>query len=107
MYNDHRNVNRQTWKFTYTGEELLEAAEKKLAFFREKEKAARQEVAKLLQDENVAHDSDDVTKCRTQIASNGDSAEQCSVFVHEFKRSMERKFHLSLGDVVFFGLNKN
>jgi len=107
MYNDHRNVNRQTWKFTYKGQDLIEAAQKKLVFFRQKEMEARAEASRLMQDATVSHDSDEVQKCRTQVATNGDNAEQCAVFVHEFQRTPEREFHLSLGDVVFFDLAKD
>jgi hypothetical protein len=106
MYNDFRNVGREDWKYTYAGEELLEAAQLKRREFRAKEEEARQKMSQLMQNMSVSAMGTDVEECKKKIAQFGNLREQCDVFVHEFVRTPEREFHLSLGDVTFFGLQE-
>ena len=104
MYYDNSLVNRETWKYTYTGSNLLENAKKLKTKFREQEMNARNELAKLLSDPSVSQDSKEIQQLRNEITSNGKNYEALCVYVHEFERTPGRDFHLSLGDVVFFGL---
>lgn len=54
LFNDHRNTNRESWKFTYTGSQLLEAAKKKQKEFYDKEVEARGKMSALMGDLNVS-----------------------------------------------------
>lgn len=104
MYFDHSNTNREVWKYTHKGAELAVEAQRLHDEAFEKEMAARQEMARLLEDPTVGHESDDVRKAKSQIEKWGKQREQCAVFTYEFAKNSEREFQLALGDVVFFGL---
>ncbi len=104
MYNDYRNTSRETWKYTYKGSELLPHAERKFQEFLAKEVDARRQMAAYMVDMKVSQSSDEVSKCKTAIETNGNLREQCAVYVHEFRRTPDRDFLLSLGDVTFFGI---
>lgn len=91
--------NRENWRYTYTGKDLLAAAERKRDEFHAAAEAAREEVDALLQHATTLRQ-----KARDAIEKNGRHHEQCVVFVHEFRRNPNREFHLAIGDVVFFGL---
>jgi hypothetical protein len=66
--------------------------------------AARERLAALLRDASVGHDDKRVREDKTEIEHAGVQREHCAVFVQEFGRTPDREFHLSLGDVVYFGL---
>jgi hypothetical protein len=104
MYNESRDRNREGWKFTYKGSELLAAAEKRVKHFSALEKDLRDQLSKRLADrsKNLTSSKNDELKSRATMAAT--LREQCEVFAHEFERLPEREFYLSIGDVVFFGL---
>jgi len=107
MFYDYSRVNREEWKFTYTGQELLDAAKAKLVEIDAAEKAQRDLMAKLMLDQTVTTVSEKVTECRKQIENFGKQREMLGVLVHEFARKPDREFHLALGDVTFFGLHEH
>lgn len=102
MYNDFCNTARETWKYIYKGSELLPHAERKFKEFLAKEVEARRQMAAYMVDMKVSQSSDEVSKCKNAIEQNGNLREQCAVYVHEFRRTPDRDFLLSLGDVTFF-----
>lgn len=105
MYYENSLVNRETWKYTYTGIQIAEKAEELRDKFRAAEMEARNKLSKLLSDPSVRQDSQEVQQLRNDISFNGKNYEALCVYAHEFKRTPNREFHLALGDVVFFGLN--
>lgn len=104
--NSHSHTNREDWKFTYKGYEIREAADRLRLEFRAKELSARGELSVLLSDPKISQDDPVIERLRREITSYGRDAEACAVFQHEFKRMPDREFHLSLGDVVYFGLHE-
>lgn len=107
MYHDFRNTNRSGWKYTYTGKELLPFAKSCLANYYSAEKESRDKMSVLIKDLKRTNDDPDIVRCRAAIESNGSQREELMVFVHEFSRLPDREYHLSLGDVVFFGMLKS
>jgi len=104
MYNDHRDRNRDSWKFTYKGSDLVEAAKAKVEYYRRQEVSLREKLGVRLQNSNMSLNSkksEDIKKRAFEAAS---FKEQCEVQAHEFNRTPDREFSLSLSDVVFFGL---
>ena len=104
MYNDFRNISRDSWKYTYKGSELLPHAERKFKEYLGKEVAARKRMSELMLDMKVPQSSKEVSDCKSEIETSGNQREQCAVYVHEFRRTPDRDFLLSLGDVTFFGI---
>ena len=104
MHYEFQNVNRETWKYTYTGAELMLAAIDMRCDYREKELAARKKVIDLLADARVPHNDPVVAEARRDIEANGKQYEACKIFAHEFERNKDREYQLALGDVVYFGL---
>ena len=104
MYFDNSVTGRETWKYSYTGEELWAPAADCLKKFTDGEREARNSLADLLRDPNVSQDDQRIKDLRVAIEFNGRQREACKVFAREFNRTPEREFHLSLGDVVYFGL---
>lgn len=102
---DYQRPNRQEWKFTYKGHELLEPAKVKLArltqAFEEAQANVRAAVAKSV---NMRHD-EDVEKYSKQIEQLGPKMEECQVFVWEFGRNPDRDYNLSISDVTYFNLH--
>lgn len=106
MYFEHSNANRETWKYSYFGRDLLPYAIRAYQGYLAEEKKARAELSALIADIKISHESKQVQDAKRSIEFNGKQREACSVYVHEFERSRDREFHLNLGDVVFFGLVK-
>lgn len=105
MYHEFRSGNkRDGWMFTYNGIDLLSYARERLAHYSALETAARETVAALLMDKDVAASDRRITESREAVERNGSLHEQLIVWVHEFARVPNREYFLSLGDVVFFGL---
>lgn len=105
MYTEHGSLtNRDGWKFTYKGSELLAYAKKKLEAFTAKETAARKQMASLMLDAKVNANGEEVDKVKRVIASAGMEREKCAVWVHEFQRNGDKEYWLALGDVVYFGI---
>ena len=104
MYHDFQSVNREGWKYNYKGSELLAAAQTKWKEFLTAEKSARKKVSDLMGDIRVSAESREVQEAKRDVEFNGKNREACAVYVHEFARTPDREFNLSLGDVVFFGL---
>ena len=72
--------------------------------FSNQEQNARNQVAELLKDPSIHHNDKAVKDLKDEIAFCGPEREKCLVFKHEFKRNPDREYHLTLGDVVFFGI---
>lgn len=106
MHTEFRITGREGWKYDYTGAELLEAAKRVLEGFQSKEMLDRDQMARMMRDSAVPANSPDVDKLRKEIQFSAEQVEMCRVFVHEFARKPDRTFNLSLGDVVYFGLER-
>ena len=106
MYLEHKDSNRSGWRYTYKGSDLLAAAKRILEEYNVRENTSREHMAKLMRDPKVSPSAQEVTECKREIERVAMTAEECVVFVHEFARTPDREFHLSQGDVVFFGLPK-
>ena len=104
MYIEFSSPSRDSWKYSYEGKELLEAAQKKHAEHLALEMEARQEISDLVKDPNVSPDSEPIKLAKRKLELNGKLREQCAVFAHEFGRNPEREFNLSMSDVAFFEL---
>ncbi len=104
MYLERSTGNRDGWKFTYLGKDLLPFAEKKYEEFVQREGTARDKMAKLLKDRTIAHNDKKVVELEQEISFCGPEREKCSVWKFEFHRNLEREYHLSMGDVVYFGI---
>jgi len=104
MYSEFKDRNRETWKFTYPGSLLIEAATKKVSFYKEQEEYFRSKMTQLLADRSIAINSGQIEKIKARLEQAAVQAENCEVFLHEFKRTPHREFMLSIADVVFFGL---
>ena len=107
MFYDFARVNREEWKFTYTGAALLNPAKVKLIEVSIKETANRKEMARLMEDKTVPTVGEKVQECRKQIEYFGKLKEQLGVLVHEFARVPTREYHLALGDVTFLDLHQH
>lgn len=107
MYNDFGSgTKREGWVYAYRATELTDAAHRKREEYAKAETAARNEIAALYQDSSVAASNGRIDELKREIDRLGKLHEQCDVFVHEFTRVPDREYHLSLGDVTFFGLHK-
>jgi len=106
QFNDYRNVTRESWKFSYKGSELVKFAQSKYDFFTKRERQCRQEMAKMLQDENVRASDPKIEDLKSDIEKFGSEREKCIVWVHEFSRKPEETYSLSLGDVTYFDIAK-
>jgi hypothetical protein len=104
MYNDHVAKGRESWTYSYTGAELLAAAERLYAEYSAKEMEARIKHSDLMRDPAVAQNDRRLGDLKRDIEHCGMMKEQCEVFRHEFKRMPGVSYKLGLGDVTFFGL---
>jgi len=104
MYAEFRDRNRESWKFTYKGSELVKAAQSKVDFYAAQEEEYRVKTANALTDRSVAVNGNKLDKLKNKLTSAASNKENCEVFLHEFKRNPDREFSLSMADVVFFGL---
>lgn len=104
MYIEMRDRNRESWKYTYKGSELVQAAKSKVEFYTNKENELRQKMSDMLSDKSIAVNTSRMNKIKQSLESAAMNKEQCEVFAHEFERGASREFSLSMGDVVFFGL---
>lgn len=107
VYHDFRLTNRDSWKFIYRGAEILPHAEAALGRFAAAEMDNRNTLADLLRDPNVSHEDRRIAEFKKQIEHAGSERERCAVYVHEFRRAGDREYHLSLGDVTYFGLHES
>lgn len=106
MYFEFKGENRRTtWTYTYTGVQLLPYAEERLTFYQGEEDKARELSSRLTLDRSVSPQSDEIAKANQAVVHNGQIHEQLVVWVHEFRRTPDREFQLTLSDVVFFGIH--
>lgn len=106
MYLDFSNTSRSDWKYSYKGGEVSPYAEKLLEKYIKDELDLRKKASEQLMDFNTSVTSEKSNELKKQLENIGRIKETLEVFTHEFRRTPEREFHLSAGDVVFFGLNK-
>ena len=104
MYLDNTYSSRTGFRYEYTGEQLKSFAEIKLVEMCCQEKKARQSLIEFTKDPNINPNDQRLVDVKRSVEKHGALVEELSVHLHEFIRSPERKFSLSLGDVVFFGL---
>lgn len=102
VFSDFRITNREAWRFTYTGAELLPHARKKYAEYNAAEGAARRKMAALMLDRSVDVSDQKMGDLRREIERVGTEKEKCMVWVHEFSRKPDQTFSLVLGDVTYF-----
>lgn len=104
MYYENSTVNREGWRYTYKGSDLLENSIKLKNRFKLLEMTARNKVSEMLSDPSIRQDDPELDKLRREIQNYGKNHEALVVFSHEFARCPDRDYHLALGDVVFFEL---
>lgn len=104
MYIETRDRNRESWKFTYKGSELQNFAGAKVSYFKNREAEYRQNLANLLNNKSIALNSGKIDKVKGILQSSASMKECCEVFLHEFNRTPDREFSLSMADIVFFGI---
>lgn len=104
MYNDFRNVNRETWNFTYLAKELLPHAERKKESYKIQETNARKEMAALLSDPTVRASDKRIEDLKSNIETFADIYEKLVIWCWEFSRNPDVTFSLKLGDVSFFDI---
>jgi len=106
MYLDFSKTTRDDWKYTYQGQEISPYAENLLEKYINKESDLRKKISEQLMDFTTSVTSEKSNELKRELDNIGRIKETLEVFVHEFRRTPVREFHLSVGDVVFFGLNK-
>lgn len=104
MYTEFRDRNRENWKFTYKGSELIDAAKSKVAFYASQEDEYRTKVSDAISNRSIAVNSGKIDKLKNKLEAAAAQKENCEVFLHEFSRTPDREFSLSMADIVFFGL---
>lgn len=104
MYNDFRDTNRDRWRFTYLGKDLLRYAEKRQKALHVHEDELRQKIVTVMGNKSVSVTSERVKKLEAEISKTATQAEQFDVYVHEFERHSDKEFQLSIADIVFFGI---
>lgn len=107
MFLDYERPARREWKFTYKGSELLAAAKIKQREFEVKLQDAQARLRAAVATSGRLHKDTDVRRIEEEVESVGPKAEECAVFVHEFERSPDREFNLSVSDVTFFDLHQH
>lgn len=104
MYLENTNhCVRRELKFTFSGLELAEKASKLREMYSIAEEAARKEMSRLMLDKAIAANDKAITECKNRIEQYGKLHEEAKVYAFCFAREKDRTFHLSIGDVVFFG----
>lgn len=101
MYIGTRDRNRESWKFAYKGSDLIELDSSKVIFFRIRENLYRTNLANALIDRNIPISGGKIDKLKKIFENAAIHRESCEVFLHEFKRTPEREFSLSMSDIVF------
>jgi len=104
MYLDNNNTKRSGWVYTYKGSELLPFAKAKIIVMCDQERVARERVIELTRDPKTDPTDRKVDEAKRAVISSATMVEELTVYVHEFARNPDREFHLSAGDVVFFGI---
>lgn len=104
MYMETRDRNRESFKFPFSGKELVSRAEKKAAFYRKREEDNRKIISALMDDRKINVNDDRIKKAQSIITDSATQREICEVLVCGFKREPTREFSLTISDVVFFGL---
>lgn len=104
MYYDFVSASREGWKYTYKGKDLQGAARRRHLYYLTEEFTGRQKLAEYVRDIKVSQNDQILEDLKRRVTENGKLREQCAVFLHEFTRSPDKEFMLSLGDVVFFEL---
>ncbi len=104
MYNDFHDTSRSRWRFTYTAQQLLRYAEKRLTALNKIEEVLRKKIAEAMGNKNISVTGDRVKKLETEISKVATQAEQFDVYVYEFKRVPDKEYQFSVSDVVFFGI---
>jgi hypothetical protein len=104
QFNDYNNTHRDSWRFCYTGRQLLPFAVKKLAYFKEKEERARAEIAQMLVDASIKASDPKIDELKRSIESFSKEKEKCAIWVHEFSREATKDYYLLLGDVSYFDI---
>jgi hypothetical protein len=104
MYNDFRDTQRDRWRFTYTGKQLLPHAEKRQMALHAQENDLRKQIQKLMGDKSQSVTGEKAKRLENAAVKAATQAEQFDVFVHEFTRNPDKEFTLSVSDVVFFGI---
>ena len=105
MHNDFGgHTKREQFRYQYKGSELLPYAEQAYFKYLRAEIESREKAAAFLTDMAIKQNDPELDRCRKDIETNGKIREQCAVWVHQFRRELEREFALELGDVTFFGI---
>jgi len=108
MYLEKSNSlsSRLSWKFTYKGHELIQAAEGLVQELQAKIQVERNKMAAYMKDETRSIRSKLIDTAKNRLTAWAMELEQVQVLGHEFTRNPEREYTLSLGDVAYFGLVK-
>lgn len=104
MYNDFRFTSRENWKFTYKGIELQRFVDMKFWELDRNETKARMRVSALLADSNISAHDERINQGKKDIERYATEREQCLVFSHECRRTPDKEFTLSIGDITYFNI---
>jgi len=102
MYLEHRSCQRDGWKFTYLGQDLVEPAKKLLAEALKQEEEARCKLTSTLELREVSLSSSVIEDLKNSATNWAIAVEQLRVWVHEFSHRLASEFLLSSSDVVYF-----
>lgn len=103
---DDYRPSRKEWKFLYTGEELLEAAQKKLNDLQIRLETAQQNLKAAVAKSQRLHGDEEAVRWEKEVEKLGPETEECQVLVHEFNRCPKREYNLSMSDVTYFDLHQ-
>jgi hypothetical protein len=104
QFNDFRSSSRESWKFNYLGKTLAPFAKKKYDSYCEQETKARLLMSDLLRDATIKASDPKIEDLKNDIEQYGTEREKCLVWKHEFERSPDVSYSLSLGDVTYFDI---
>lgn len=106
IYNEKNlSKSRGEWSHPYTGFELMYFARCKCSEYKAREKAAREQMARLAKDPETYRDDRDLQALKDKVDRIGALRERLEVYSIAFEHQPEREFSLKLSDVMFFDLH--
>ena len=100
------NARRERWTYQYFGEELAPYARELVAWYKEYELHAREQVAQLLRDPTVSHNDERIVTYKKDIERFGREHEACKVYLHQFTEAPTLVYRLHISDIVYFRIVK-
>lgn len=106
QFMDYRRPGRDDWKYTYKGSELVEAAKKKLEELTGQFVKAQEKLKVCVDVAATLYKDKPTQEARELVEQLGPEMESCEVWLHEFQRTPDREFILSMSDVTYFNLHR-